>query len=357
MSAPAPKDPTGSRPACVQRCLLRGTCYRGVKTVFPSPQHHDPQRHFPVGSAIIWYEFKSTSERAELMYADHFCGMSGARTIFTIEAAQAYRISRLSAFGEDEAEVLFRPLTRLEVLSAAKLNDPLNATEASGGFPDSVALRQLAPCDESPAAAAAELMKLPLALQRCCRCCAPQEAQALADGGAGGVIHTAGGGNRKGSGFVPKDAKEEGNQMQKRPVLHSRLYVTVRRAQNLRKADVLLAGGRADPYVIVWLGAEKLGKTAVAWHDLSPVWEQTLSYECVGDLREKFPPEATLIFELKDKDRFRRDDSLGEVSISMQQLYKQALQNPLDAEYNVGPSLKCPQPRGTLCVRVLLTLQ
>ena len=62
----------------------RGKCYRGVKTVFPSPLHHHPERHFPSGSTVTFYEFKSASVRSEVMYAPHFCGKSGPRTIFTI---------------------------------------------------------------------------------------------------------------------------------------------------------------------------------------------------------------------------------------------------------------------------------
>ena len=122
------------------RLRFAGECYRGVKWVFPSPGHHDPARHFPSGSTFAWYEFKSASRDVEVMYHDRFCGMAGPRTIFTIQATEAYSIDQLSHFGAKEAEVLFRPMTVCKVNQAVKQCKVAGADHS--GFPDQVLVKQ-----------------------------------------------------------------------------------------------------------------------------------------------------------------------------------------------------------------------
>jgi hypothetical protein len=63
-----------------------GRCYRGIKWTFPSPRDHDPESYFHVGRQFFWYEFKSTSREVSTMYAERFCGKTGPRTVFTIDA-------------------------------------------------------------------------------------------------------------------------------------------------------------------------------------------------------------------------------------------------------------------------------
>ena len=88
----------------------KGDVERGVRWVYPSPDKHDPKRHFALNSLICWYEFKSTSTNSEVMTRPHFCGTgAGPRTVFTVDAKCGYSIAAFSAFGEEEAEVLFRP--------------------------------------------------------------------------------------------------------------------------------------------------------------------------------------------------------------------------------------------------------
>ena len=55
------------------------------------------------------------------MTRPHFCGVgAGPRTVFCIEAKKGYSIKQLSFFGEDEAELVFQPLTLLRVQYAIK---------------------------------------------------------------------------------------------------------------------------------------------------------------------------------------------------------------------------------------------
>ena len=130
-----------------------GEVRRGVGWVYPSPDHHDPKRHFAVGGTIMWYEFKSTSKKQEVMTRPHFCGVEpGPRTIFTVEACRGYDIEKFSYFQgvDSEFEVLFRPLSRFKVLHAVKniINPKDTSSLERSGFPDAVALQQ---SDDTPA--------------------------------------------------------------------------------------------------------------------------------------------------------------------------------------------------------------
>jgi len=130
---------------------FEGDVERGVKWVYPSPDEHDPAKHFPKGELIAWYEFKSTSTSNEVMTRDHFCGYGpGPRTIFNIEAKRGYSIHDFSFFGLDESEVVFRPGTILKVKKVKKrILNPRYGTkqnqkdETKGGFPDEIFLEEV----------------------------------------------------------------------------------------------------------------------------------------------------------------------------------------------------------------------
>jgi len=62
--------------ALPQEYLFKGEVRRGVQWVYPSPDTHDPKRYFAEGGTVMWYEFKSTSERQEVMTRSHFCGVN-----------------------------------------------------------------------------------------------------------------------------------------------------------------------------------------------------------------------------------------------------------------------------------------
>jgi len=50
------------------------------------------------GKTFFWYEFKSAAKDFQVMYQPMFCGESGPRTIFTIDACQSYMIQPFSQF-------------------------------------------------------------------------------------------------------------------------------------------------------------------------------------------------------------------------------------------------------------------
>ena len=135
--------------------VFRGELRRGVRWVYPSPDNHDPKRHFAVGGTIMWYEFKSTSKKQEVLTRPHFCGVEpGPRTIFTVEACRGYDIEKFSFFQgvDSEFEVLFRPLSKFKVSHAAKniINPKDTSSLERSGFPDAVALQQVDDAQEQP---------------------------------------------------------------------------------------------------------------------------------------------------------------------------------------------------------------
>ena len=47
--------------------VFRGRGQRGVRWVYPDPEAHDPERYFAPDTKLIWYEFKSSSQKTEVM--------------------------------------------------------------------------------------------------------------------------------------------------------------------------------------------------------------------------------------------------------------------------------------------------
>ena len=136
--------------------VYRGKVRRGVKYVYPSLEHHDPEAHFRAGKTLVWFEFKSTSKRQEVMTRPHFLGVeAGARTLFELEVFDAYCIEKFSSFqgARSEYEVLILPLAKFEVVMAQKnIIDPKETKSLQkSGFPDVVILRQIQDADADQA--------------------------------------------------------------------------------------------------------------------------------------------------------------------------------------------------------------
>lgn len=102
--------------------LEKGSSVRGVTWVFPSPLHHDPEKHFPIGTVMENNAWKSaTTDTSMVQQQEQFCGRQGIRTIFKYEAGGiAYKISAFSDF-PDESEVLLPILARFRVKAVVKL--------------------------------------------------------------------------------------------------------------------------------------------------------------------------------------------------------------------------------------------
>ena len=122
-----------------QELHFQGTCFRGIRWVFPSPQDHDLKKHFSNRATLFFYEFKSSTQDRSVMGEERFCGRTGARTIFQIEAMTGYKIDAFSHFGEKEKEVLFPPLSKFEVVSFSQFCEP----DSSDVAPDIIVLKQV----------------------------------------------------------------------------------------------------------------------------------------------------------------------------------------------------------------------
>ena len=106
---------------------VRGRVYRAVSHVFPgypgcpSGSHvHDPAAHFPVGSMFASYAYRSHT-RNGIRVMQEFAGDRGPATVFEVDVVRGFQISKLSFFGEGEAEVLLPPSTQFEVVGT-KIN-------------------------------------------------------------------------------------------------------------------------------------------------------------------------------------------------------------------------------------------
>ena len=87
--------------------------WRGVKGV-------NLTNDFPKGKKLFWWAFNSTSRNVSTLHNPMFCGTSGTRTQFMVEASSGVDIERFSMVGS-EAEVLLFPGTKLEVVDVATM--------------------------------------------------------------------------------------------------------------------------------------------------------------------------------------------------------------------------------------------
>ncbi|KAL8193736.1 hypothetical protein R6Q57_026428 [Mikania cordata] len=94
------------------------------------------------------------------------------------------------------------------------------------------------------------------------------------------------------------------------------LRINVQRGVNLAQTDI--RGG--DPYVVFRLGNQKL-KTKVVKNNNNPVWDEVLTLPI-------FEPHP-IKMEVYDKDRFSRDDPMGDAELDIKPLVE-ALRLRLD---------------------------
>ena len=121
-----------------------GQTLRGVKYAYPRPTvaEHNPESHFPKDREFPWYEFNSSSTDHAVMERPWFCGLTGPRTIFTIQSVEGVSVKRFSAM-PDEEEVLFRPLARFKVTGCTKMLTAAALAPGAHGHADTVQLQQL----------------------------------------------------------------------------------------------------------------------------------------------------------------------------------------------------------------------
>eukprot|EP01129_Flabellula_baltica_P002901 TRINITY_DN12784_c0_g1_i1.p1 TRINITY_DN12784_c0_g1~~TRINITY_DN12784_c0_g1_i1.p1 ORF type:complete len:406 (-),score=86.40 TRINITY_DN12784_c0_g1_i1:1061-2278(-) len=110
------------------------------------------------------------------------------------------------------------------------------------------------------------------------------------------------------------------------------VYVTVKSARNLAPMD---KGGTSDPYVILTTDFDKQKfKTKIIKKTLNPVWDQ--EFQFYGE------PSGNLLLKIWDKDKWVKDDFLGDVMIPLEQ----AMEGAVDEWYTIEnePKTKVGEP-------------
>ena len=76
-----------------------------------------------------------------------------------------------------------------------------------------------------------------------------------------------------------------------------------------------MKGGKPDPYVQVYLlpGSHKELKTKALNNDSNPVFMETMKFQIPYDRVQ----ERTIVLHVMDKDKFSKDDKMGEVQIQL----------------------------------------
>lgn len=88
----------------------------------------------------------------------------------------------------------------------------------------------------------------------------------------------------------------------------------------------------ADPYCLVYLDDVKLMKTKHVRNDVNPVWNEK------GGLIVKSGGKKEMKFMVYDKDRFTRDDFIGEATLSLSEVAEcQVLERSLTLERKGKP--------------------
>ena len=99
------------------------TVWRGVKT------EKDVSNKYLVGKVLVWWSYTSTSKKGKAV--ETFLGDDGHRLLFQIHSKTGIDIEKVSAFGEDEAEVLFAMGTKFQVKNVIRASDGLTIIELS----------------------------------------------------------------------------------------------------------------------------------------------------------------------------------------------------------------------------------
>ena len=101
------------------------------------------------------------------------------------------------------------------------------------------------------------------------------------------------------------------------------LDITIFRARNLIANDGSLFGKKksSDPYVRIFWGGEKCGKTKAIGKNLSPEWNENFKINVESKYMQKLvngdPSYSVVDVIVFDKDKFSKDDPLGTVSIPL----------------------------------------
>ncbi|KAI3862163.1 hypothetical protein MKW92_045671 [Papaver armeniacum] len=86
--------------------------------------------------------------------------------------------------------------------------------------------------------------------------------------------------------------------------------------------------GKMDPYVVIKFGDQKRKSAVSRRQGKTPVWNEKLKFdvEYAGNIKDEHP-QYKLSFKIMDKDRFSKDDFVGELTIYVDDLLAQGMAN------------------------------
>jgi len=125
-------------------------------------------------------------------------------------------------------------------------------------------------------------------------------------------------------------------------LLNGRLFIEIVRAKGLYNSDTWVAG-KSDPYVLVTLDDQEVGRTQTIADNLDPVWNANF----VVDAEH---PATTLALDVWDEDPYQKDDHLGQTIINVSDIVK-------DKKISKTASLVPNQAKGSSSSTVLGTLE
>ena len=110
--------------------------------------------------------------------------------------------------------------------------------------------------------------------------------------------------------------EQTAEEKQQRLSSRGTLRLHLQKADDLRSMD---ANGKADPYVIAFLGKKDL-RSRTAWRTLEPVWEETLEFRKAPALEKVVKKGLKLQLWDEDKGLVDSDDLIGKVKVSLETL-------------------------------------
>jgi len=90
---------------------------------------------------VVWWNLSSTTEKIEILQSEQFCGKTGSRVMFTINASEnggisGKNIQNYSRFGTGEAELLFPPGCLFQIQGVLDLGNDLHSIVLNEIIPD-----------------------------------------------------------------------------------------------------------------------------------------------------------------------------------------------------------------------------
>lgn len=139
-----------------------------------------------------------------------------------------------------------------------------------------------------------------------------------------------------------------------RPVIGGELDVAIVAGEDLVPKDTSLFGKKSsDPFVELWVGTQKLGKTKTIKKNLNPEWNESFKLNVNARDADRLSGQA-LTLKVFDYNLLSSPDSMGEVAVPLARLMDGLV---LDEHLPVQNCAGCSDAAGTLHVKISMQLR